>query len=229
MIASDGRPIGSSTSGQTDGDHLLALDGMRGIAALLVMLHHSYWVLGFNPAPSAHLAVDFFFVLSGFVLALATERWTLRGDNTISMLARRVERLWPIYLIGLCLGVLSAFSTQQLGLGGAIKAIVKAGLNAFFIPILSKDGGKLFPFDVPTWSLFFEIVANAFFIVLVRKRMQALAFAVAFSSAMLLACLVRDLGSADGGYDLDTIWVGFASWCLILRRSRPLLYLAASW
>ena len=48
----------------------IALDGLRGVAAIAVALLHTGLWTGQMPLPRAGLAVDFFFLLSGFVVAL---------------------------------------------------------------------------------------------------------------------------------------------------------------
>lgn len=80
--------------------HFAALDGMRGVLALGVVLLH----LGFNsfiqrwfgwPGIAFDLAVDVFFVLSGFVLSHAQRR----GSSFTAFAVRRCFRLVPVYLL----------------------------------------------------------------------------------------------------------------------------------
>ena len=87
----------------------LGLDGMRGVAALFVVLLHStpYW--GFAPLQRSYLAVDLFFALSGFVIAHAYERrFENLSMNAWSFTVTRVIRLYPMYVIGIILGSLWA-------------------------------------------------------------------------------------------------------------------------
>lgn len=56
--------------------HYEILDGLRGVAALLVIFYHVFECFDWSPAPHGYLAVDFFFVLSGFVIGYAyDDRW----------------------------------------------------------------------------------------------------------------------------------------------------------
>ena len=84
---------------------LASLDGMRGIAALMVALYH--W--GFVAEPSArpgYLAVDFFFALSGYILALIYAERLSNGLGSRQFMALRIIRFYPIYFAGYCLGML---------------------------------------------------------------------------------------------------------------------------
>jgi peptidoglycan/LPS O-acetylase OafA/YrhL len=76
------------------------LDGWRGVAAICVALYHFHAYSHVLTSPfmhSAYLFVDFFFVLSGFVIAYAygdrLTRWSDVGDFVI----RRFGRLWPLH------------------------------------------------------------------------------------------------------------------------------------
>ena len=86
-------------------ERYLTLDGMRGAAAIAVALFH----FRVDLAPNAYLAVDFFFALSGFVLAKAyTER--LRQVASVGrFMMTRVVRLYPMVLVGSALGLLWEF------------------------------------------------------------------------------------------------------------------------
>ncbi|MBQ9554903.1 MAG: acyltransferase [Muribaculaceae bacterium] len=56
--------------------HYDILDGLRGVAALLVVVYHVFECFDWTPVPHGYLAVDFFFVLSGFVIGYAYDsRW----------------------------------------------------------------------------------------------------------------------------------------------------------
>jgi peptidoglycan/LPS O-acetylase OafA/YrhL len=76
------------------------LDGLRGVAAIAVTSLHFRFELGKFLLPHSYLAVDFFFVLSGFVLAYAYEDRLSEGMKPIQFLRLRVIRLYPLYLIG---------------------------------------------------------------------------------------------------------------------------------
>jgi peptidoglycan/LPS O-acetylase OafA/YrhL len=134
--------------------HLSALDGMRGLAALAVLIHHVGIASGSGIAPDGYLAVDFFFMLSGFVLGHAYDRRLAGGLGTARFLAIRLARLYPMVALGLALGLIPRiFGTGPHEPGSAT-------LGQFLlIPVWT--GAVLFPLDDPIWSIFYELACNA--------------------------------------------------------------------
>lgn len=137
----------------------ILLDALRGLAALFVVIWHTslYW----SPLPFEHtyLAVDIFFVLSGFVIASAyREKLRSRTLSLRGFLVTRVVRLYPMYFLGFLLGaiafMLGAFDNTQHPLLEFICAL-------FMLPAgIAAAGHTLFLFNLPSWSLFYELVAN---------------------------------------------------------------------
>ena len=98
--------------------HYELLDGLRGVAAILVLFYHVFEGLAFAQATNGagdglittlnhgHIAVDFFFILSGFVISYAyDDRWTKM--STWQFLRRRLVRLHPMLVMGAIIGVLA--------------------------------------------------------------------------------------------------------------------------
>ena len=84
--------------------HYDLLDGLRGVAALLVIMYHVFECFDWSPVPHGYLAVDFFFVLSGFVIGYAyDDRW----DKMIiwGFFKRRLTRLHPMVVMGVLIGI----------------------------------------------------------------------------------------------------------------------------
>ncbi len=81
------------------------LDGLRGVAAIAVVVVHAPMLMGSIEAPSAGLAVDLFFVMSGFIIAHAYEGKLRDGMTAGHFIALRLARLYPLYLLGLVLGM----------------------------------------------------------------------------------------------------------------------------
>ncbi len=186
------------------------LNGLRGVAAIAVAaMHFFYYTVPLHPAIVAP-AVDFFFVLSGFVIAHAY------GDQLASnlgvgrfMLARAI-RLYPLYLLGLIMGA-AAMATYQWLPDSRFWSQLTFAL--FMLPgPLSFDhtNADLFPLNFPCWSLFFELVANLAYAVLARRlsdRVLGIIIAVGFFG--LIACgLVT--GSLDNGTVRPTFLGGLA-------------------
>ncbi|MFJ6321897.1 MULTISPECIES: acyltransferase family protein [unclassified Rhizobium] len=188
-----------------------ALDAMRGLAALAVVVYH----LDRPYAPSAYIAVDFFFVLSGFVIARAYGEKLAGGMTVLAFMKARYARLYPLFLIG------SVFGLVQLLLHWQAAGVGRADLGAsilstvFMLPspsFLSRSAGDiwpLYPLNGPAWSLFWELLANLIFaLVLFRLTTRTLILIAAASLAMLIASVFfhksLDLGwewrSVDGGF-----------------------------
>jgi peptidoglycan/LPS O-acetylase OafA/YrhL len=151
------------------------LDALRGIAAVIVALWHGAFY--FNITPIAHngpLAVDFFFCLSGFVIAFSYEKRLQRDLGPQQFFIARLIRLYPIYLLGLTAGFFLAI-TQHLHAADIVELWQDIRLylqGLFLVPnIFYRKTSFLFPHDNAAWSLFFEFLANAVYAILIYKRM----------------------------------------------------------
>lgn len=82
------------------------LDGIRGIAALMIVLHHTGYYFSGLPFARSYLAVDLFFVLSGFVIAEAYSTRLKDGLSCFEFMRIRIIRLYPLYLLGTLLGII---------------------------------------------------------------------------------------------------------------------------
>lgn len=189
------------------------LNGLRGVAALVVALGHAPEAVS-RFVPSSYLAVDLFFILSGFVLAHSYDtRLPLMGGG--EFVWRRVVRLWPFYIAGLGLGA----AAQLVALAGGqpdawspkhIGALLVAGL--LLVPLRDPAGADqpLFALNSPSWSLFFELAANVAFGVGHRwLRGLALYALVAVSAAGVAASAVA-YGGLDAGWNWTTFPAGAA-------------------
>lgn len=161
-----------------------------------------------------YLAVDFFFVLSGFVVAYAyDDRWTKMG--TWDFCKRRLIRLQPMVIIGMIFGA-ALFYFQ----GGAAFPLVNStpvwkmllvmllGFTLLPLPVSMDIRGwrEMHPLDGPAWSLFFEYIANLLYAAWIRKfsKKQLTVFVVLAGLFLLQYLLV---GSQDddviGGWSAD--------------------------
>lgn len=144
----------SQADGKLDSKRLTGLDALRGIAAFCIMVFHTKLLDGNGIGPGkAYLAVDFFFVLSGYVMA-RTYEIRLAGDmHGIQFLLARLRRLAPTMAIGGLIGipVLYAVSPHHFG-----EIVI---INMLMLPVIY--GFYTFPLNVPAWSIFFELISNA--------------------------------------------------------------------
>lgn len=138
------------------------LDGLRGIAAAAVVAFHAGSFFGPFKPQSAYLAVDFFFVLSGFVLAYAYDNRLGSRLTAAAFLRRRVIRLFPLYLAGSvlagCAAATAVFVAHDAAQWNVQSLVTAAILAAVMLP--SPVTANLFPLNIPSWSLFFELLAN---------------------------------------------------------------------
>jgi peptidoglycan/LPS O-acetylase OafA/YrhL len=165
--------------------HYELLDGLRGVAALLVLWHHvfeGYSFAGGGPilvVNHGYLAVDFFFILSGFVLSYAyDDRWG-KSLSFGSFLKRRLVRLHPMVVMGAVLGAITFLlqgSVQWDGTHVATSVVMWALLiSMFMIPAVPgtpreiRGNGEMFPLNGTNWSLFFEYIGNLLYALFIRR------------------------------------------------------------
>jgi peptidoglycan/LPS O-acetylase OafA/YrhL len=143
-------------------NHFVALDGLRGVAALSVVLLHTNMWTGQSLLPRAGIAVDFFFLLSGFVVALAYERRLVSTMRFGAFVRLRMIRLFPLIILGALIGLVANFAgarPDHPSLQG-VEAIWGALSAALCIPFPIGASTEPFPLNGPEWSLFFEFMAS---------------------------------------------------------------------
>ena len=165
--------------------HYALLDGLRGVAALLVLWHHvfeGYSFAGGGPilvVNHGYLAVDFFFILSGFVLSYAyDDRWG-KSLTFGSFIKRRLIRLHPMVVMGAVVGAITFLlqgSVQWDGTHVATSVVMWALLiSMFMIPAVPgglrevRGNGEMFPLNGTNWSLFFEYIGNLLYALFIRR------------------------------------------------------------
>lgn len=224
--------------------HYQLLDGLRGVAAIIVVFFHLAEPLASshldNVVNHGYLAVDFFFLLSGFVISYAyDDRWdklTIGG-----FLRRRFERLQPLVVLGMTLGAISFYFTDStiwplIHTVPVWKLIVVMLIGYTLVPLpLSMDirgWQEMHPLNSVGWSLFFEYIANILYALGLRKLPnKALACFVILAGAVLLHFAVTNPnGDVTGGWTLNaehmriglirTVFPFFAG-LLLSRVSRP--------
>ncbi len=176
---------------------------MRGYAAFAVMAFH---LTGFALPRSGFLAVDVFFMLSGFVLAGAYEDRLRAGLTVRRFLAERLVRLYPLYLLGVTGGLL-------LALPAAAGAAAREWLaNLVFLAPPSPGGGAAFWLDPPMWSLSLEMGVNLLFAAIAwRLSNRALALVVGLAGAVFaLGVLLAGDGNIGGANDVAALGFGHA-------------------
>jgi peptidoglycan/LPS O-acetylase OafA/YrhL len=196
-------------------NHFAALDGLRGIAALFVVALHALAPFGQAIAiPHAQLAVDFFFLLSGFVVAHAYEE-RLKSTLSVGQFVKvRLIRLYPLILVGLALGFLvymaKAIVVEHDGFhGGAIVALIGGLLMLPTHTITNEGWGNICPFNVPAWSLCFEIYINIFYAAFLPKLSKRALNGILILSGIAVFAQAYHLGGVEGGGQWDEFIFGF--------------------
>ena len=198
--------------------HYALLDGLRGIAALAVLIFHYMEIIitDFSKNFIAHgfLAVDFFFCLSGFVIAYAYDD---RMDNMHlgSYFKQRIKRLHPMVILGTAIGLLAflvdpfgdAFSKYNI-----LQLLVIFLCSALLIPYPTMEDRYFnnFGLNAPSWSLFWEYIANIVYALILVRLSKKLLFAIAILSAGVLIHVAKSAGNLLGGWNGETFWHGGA-------------------
>ena len=210
----------SSASFADTKPHFELLDGLRGVAAILVLFYHIFEGFSFAELTNGagdgvirtlnhgHIAVDFFFILSGFVISYAyDDRWN--SMNTWQFFKRRLIRLHPMLIMGAIIGTMAfavvgfeRWDGTTAPTGWVMTALL---LTMFMIPAVPgvpyevRGNGEMFPLNGPGWSLFFEYIGNILYALFIRRL-----------STVMLALLTVILGAVHAwffiwnvsGYDM---------------------------
>lgn len=232
------------------------LDGLRGVAAVMVIWFHFFEAFATSAVDQGvnhgYLAVDFFFVLSGFVLGHAYDgRWK-KGLTPGRFMLRRVVRLEPMVVLGVVLGALAYVIQGCVRWDGTavspLMIVTASLLGLLMIPVWPGCGadvrgnGEMFPLNGPAWSLFFEYIGSVLYAtVLHRLSTRALAFVAALSGAALAATAFMDLSGACNvglGWSLGgwgalggmlRLTFSFSAGLLLARLLRPRRVRGAFW
>ncbi len=199
--------------------HYIILDGLRGVASLMVVIFHLFEAYsGGSPQKQiinhGYLAVDFFFLLSGFVVAYAyDDRWAA-GLTQWNFYKRRLVRLQPMIIAGSLIGA-ALFFLQDYSIfpkiGGTapwqVFVVMLIGFTMIPLPPSADIRGwnETYPVNGPAWSLFYEYVANILYAVGVRKLSnKVLAVLVAMAGvAVVYLAVFGKRGDLIGGWSLD--------------------------
>ena len=185
------------------------LDGLRGVAALFVAMRHTSFFHGLG-IHGGFLAVDLFFVLSGFVIAHAYERRLEQGLSPARFLALRYLRLWPVYVLGAVLGLIAAFSHALPGHENLTPGQV-IHTAPFALVMLPGPHIKqmLYPVNSVAWSLALELLVNLAYALVWRPlRDPRVMGSVLAISALALIGAVAWFHKLDIGFTWTNAWGG---------------------
>ncbi len=198
--------------------HFQILDGLRGLAALAVVIFHfmewAYSDFTKNFIAHGFLAVDFFFCLSGFVIAYAYDD-RMGKMGIMDFFKVRLIRLHPLIVLGSVLGLL-AFLFDPFGGHPEVYSPLK--LIGIFVcsmllipfPVMPDRAFNLFGLNAPSWSLFWEYIANIFYVLILWRLNKKILLVLALLAAIMLCMVSVRAGNLLGGWSGGTFWDGAA-------------------
>lgn len=205
--------------------HYQVLDALRGIAAITVVIFHVFEIFSAGDHTRqiinhGYLAVDFFFVLSGFVIAHAyDDRWASMSLG--GFFKRRLIRLHPMIIAGMIVGAIGFyFSASPIlfpGIGQVpvwkLLLIMVIGCTLVPVPISMDIRGwaEMHPLNGPAWTLFFEYIANILYALILRRLPNIILGIMSALAAAALIHLAVTHGDVIGGWSLDAaqLRIGF--------------------
>ena len=212
--------------------HYILLDGLRGVAALMVLWYNVFEGFAFAKGSvietfnHGHLGVDFFFLLSGFVISYAyDDRWKSRQRSTVKSLSlkdffkRRLIRLHPMLVMGAFIGLICFLLQGGVKWDGSSTPIhwtlIAFVLTLFFIPAYPgasydiRGNAEMFPLNGPSWSLFFEYIGNILYALFIRKLSNKMLTVLVGATGILWIWFVAfDISGYDMigiGWTLDVV------------------------
>ena len=245
----------SSASFADTKPHYELLDGLRGVAAILVLFYHIFEGFSFAELTNGagdgvirtlnhgHIAVDFFFILSGFVISYAyDDRWN--SMNTWQFFKRRLIRLHPMLIMGAIIGTIAfavvgfeKWDGTTAPTGWVMTALL---LTMFMIPAVPgvpyevRGNGEMFPLNGPGWSLFFEYIGNILYALFIRRlstvMLALITLLLGAVHAWFFICNVSGYDMIGVGWTIDEVnfWGGlvrmlfpFTIGMLLARTFKP--------
>lgn len=243
--------------------HYELLDGLRGVAAVLVVIYHIFEGFAFAEATNGagsglittfnhgHIAVDFFFMLSGFVISYAyDDRW---GKMSLgNFFKRRLIRLHPMVIMGAIIGVAAFLLEGCKQWDGTVTPrgwVMTALLFTMLmipavpgVPYEVRGNGEMFPLNGPAWSLWFEYIGNILYALIIHrlptKALAVLAVALGAAHAWFFVGNISGYDMVGVGWTIDSInfWGGlvrmlfpFTVGMLLARTFKPRKIKGAFW
>lgn len=215
--------------------HFDILDGLRGVAALAVVLFHFMEIAissyTNNPIAHTYLAVDFFFCLSGFVIGYAYDN-RIEKMGVAEFFKSRLIRLHPLVIFCSVLGLLTFLfdpfggNPEQYS-ASRVCLIFLCSILLIPFPTMRERYFTPFSFIAPAWSLFWEYIANIFYaFILCRISVRYLRILILIS-AVALCCVSYRSGNLAGGWAAKNFWDGSAR--IAYSFSAGLLVYRSNW
>lgn len=232
----------SSSAFSDSKQHFKILDALRGVAAITVVFFHVLEVYSGGDhikqfINHGYLAVDFFFMLSGYVMAHAyDDRWDKMSLK--DFFKRRIIRLHPMILLGMTIGALCFYYGEsdyfpKIADTSIWQLLLITVIGYTLIPVPPsmdiRGWNEMHPLNGPAWSLFLEYIANILHALILRKLSKTVLSILVFIAAMALIHLAVTSPKGDiiGGWSTEPeqLRIGFTRLLfpymagMLLRRS----------
>jgi len=189
------------------------LDGMRAVGAFLVVMRHVPVFFGPIRVPESFLAVDLFYLVSGFVVAHAYGERLRSGSSLWTFMKTRIIRLYPLYLFGLGLGLISAMIaviTDPHGWWRPYKVVEAVLTGLVLIPMFPGLGASGSALDGPTWTLLPELVVNFIYAAFVKLMNAWVLLLIMLVAGAAVVYGQLHAGTLDIGYNPTDQWAAIA-------------------
>lgn len=181
---------------------LAGLDALRGIAALLVVGLHTNAVFGgLGLFSKGYLGVDFFLMLSGYLMARITEPRLAAGLTARKFMVSRYRRFWGMVALGSLIGIPYLWIRS----GGEWWPFLPA-LIANFALLPWPVANLLFALNIPAWTIFAELMANAVHVVALRRLSNRWLMVLTTALGLAVLIVAREVGHLDLGARPGHVW-----------------------
>lgn len=245
--------MGAASSFHDSKPHFQSLDGLRGVVALIVLAYHLFESFATSQVDQVvnhgYLAVDFFFLLSGFVIGYAyDDRLKSKRMSRKDFFKRRLIRLHPMVIMGAIIGALCFYFAEyepwNVRSIRLIQLFWGTILTALLIPVSPqyeiRGNGEMYPLNGPYWSLFFEYIVNILYLYILRKLPTRLLTIVVVLLGLSISAfaLFGPFGGIGAGWTMDAdnilggilrVLFSFSLGMLITRKLRPRKFRGGFW
>jgi peptidoglycan/LPS O-acetylase OafA/YrhL len=185
---------------------LPGLDIARIVAAIVILFHHLVPLLGVTQGvPHGYLAVDLFFMISGFVVQARYGTHLANGLPASEFIRQRMQRLWPLLVLAGLVSSIETFARLMFGSSLAKVGMLDIGWSALSSfaalpsPVSVQMGHGNWPLNPPLWSLFYELLVGVAFAPWILRARTWLLCIVTSMAGGALAFIVVQYGHANGG------------------------------
>ena len=201
-----------------------ALDSLRGICAVLVVMFHmpvaSHW-RDWGLVQHGYLFVDYFFVLSGFVIAHAYAGRLTTPREAGRFMVRRLGRVWPLHVLMLAVFIGLELARLFFQIDGATPFVRDRSVEAIFANLLLVQAWHVLPsltWNGPAWTLSAEVACYLIFaglVLVAPRRFRWIGAVLALIGAVLVVAYARRWMNTTYDFAVPRAVYGFFLGCLL--------------